>query len=217
MFELRFCRLTCYNKQNNTIHMYDVPWLIVVVGWTVLFVTYSVTKLKTHRCGGGIYTMEITIANEQKWIIRLMMSVYIALAGLFTHAVGFEQLDYFYRGFSDFFVLHGTILFVIALALYIDARLVISSNCSWKGRFKKDRHKLIQHGPYKKIRHPQPLACFLALISTSFLTNDARIFVFALLLVPMGFAYAMIHEQYLYWIFPEYKEYVKKTGRFLLP
>ncbi len=197
--------------------MYDVPWLIVVVGWTVMFITYSVTKLKKHQCGGGIYTMEVPIAHKQKWIVRLMVGLYVVLAGFFTYTVGFDQLDDFYRGFSDFFVLHGTLILIIAVALYIDSRIVISSNCSWRGCFKKDRHILIQHGPYKKIRHPQPLACFLALVGTSFLTHDARIFVFALLLVPMAFANAMIHEQYLYWVFPEYKEYVKKTGRFFLP
>lgn len=196
--------------------MYDVPWLIVVIGWTAMMVTYSITKLKTHRCGGGIYTMEIPIAHKQKWLVRAMMFLYLTCSALFTFEVGFKELDNFYAGFSDFFVLHGTIIFIIAIVLYIDSRVVISSNCSWSGNFKCDRNILIQKGIYGKIRHPQPLAYFLAFIGTSFITHDARIFMFALLIVPLYYVKSMIDEQYLRFIFPEYDEYMKKTGRFLL-
>lgn len=197
--------------------MYDIPWVIVVVGWTTMVITYSVTKLKIHQCGGGIYTMEIPISHKQKWLVRAMMFLYIVCAGLFTISVGFKDLDIFYKDFSDFFVLHGTILFIIAIALYIDSRVVISSNCAWSGEFKSDRKKLIRHGVYKKIRHPQSLAYFTALMATSFLTLDARIFMFALFLVPMVYSKSMIDEQHLRMIFPkEYDEYVKKTGRFFL-
>jgi len=196
--------------------MYDIPWIIVVFGWTSMFITYSVTKLKIHRCGGGIYTMEVKISSKQKWVIRAMMLLYIVCAALFSFSVGFAELDIFYRGFSDFFVLHGTIIFIIAVVLYVDSRVVISSNCSWGGGFSSDRSKLIQKGPYKRIRHPQLLAYFLALIATSFITHDARVFVFTLLIVPMVFAKSMIDEQYLRIVFPEYEGYVKRTGRFFL-
>lgn len=196
--------------------MQDIPWTIVVIGWTAMFITYSATKLKTHRCGGGIYTMEVSIARRQKWLVRALMFLYLVCIGLFTLTVGFKELDIFYREFSDFFVLHGAIILLIAVVLYIDSRVVISSNCSWKGHFKCDRKKLIQKGPYAKIRHPQPLAIFLALIGTSFMVHDARIFMFALFLVPMCYVKAMIDEQHLRLIFPEYDEYLKKTGRFLL-
>lgn len=196
--------------------MHDVPWLIVVIGWTTMLVTYSITKLKTYRSGGGIYTMKVPISHKQKWIIRSMMFLYIVCAGLFSLNVGFAELDFLYRDFSDFFILHGTIIFIIAAILYIDSRITISSNCSWSGEFKRDRNKLIQKGPYKRIRHPQPLAYFLALIGTSFIIHDARVFLFALLLVPVVIVKSMIDEQYLYFVFPEYEEYVKKTGRFFL-
>lgn len=181
-----------------------------------MMITFSITKLKTHRCGGGIYTMEIPISHKQKWTVRAMMLLYLVCSALFTIEVGFKELDSFYRGFSDFFVLHGTIIFIVAIALYIDSRIVISSNCSWSGDFKCDRHMLIEKGPYKKIRHPQPLAYFLALLGTSFITHDSRIFMFALFLVPLCFVKSMIDEQYLRFIFPEYDEYAKKTGRFLM-
>ncbi|MBA4336322.1 hypothetical protein C0416_00925 [bacterium] len=211
-----FC-VSCYNiAKKNKKTMYDIPWIIVVAGWTSMFITYSITKLKTHQCGGGIYTMEVKISSKQKWVIRAMMLLYIVCIALFSFSVGFAELDIFYRGFSDFFVLHGTIIFIIAIVLYVDSRIVISSNCAWSGNFKNDRHILIQSGPYKRIRHPQPLAFFLAFIATSFIAHDARIFVFALLLIPMIVAKSMIDEQYLHMIFPEYEDYVKKTGRFFL-
>jgi len=197
--------------------MYDIPWIILVAGWTSMVITYSITKLKTHQCGGGIYTMETPIINKQKWVIRAMMLLYVVCIALFSFSVGFAELDILYRGFSDFFVLHGTIIFIIAIVLYVDSRIVISSNCAWSGEFSGDRKKLIQRGPYKRIRHPQPLAYFLALIATSFIAHDARIFIFTLFLIPMIFAKSMIDEQHLRMIFPkEYEEYVKKTGRFFL-
>lgn len=196
--------------------MYDIPWIIIVTGWTVMAITYSVTKLKTHRCGGGIYTMEIPIAHRQKWLVRALMFLYTVCSLLFSLKVGFVELDLFYKGFSDFFVLHGGIILLIAVVLYVDSRIVISSNCSWRGHFKCDRRILIEKGPYAKIRHPQPLAIFLALIGTSFMVHDARIFMFALFLVPMCYVKSMIDEQYLYFVFPEYEDYVKRTGRFLL-
>jgi protein-S-isoprenylcysteine O-methyltransferase Ste14 len=196
--------------------MYDIPWIIVVIGWTIMFVSYSVTKLKTHRCGGGIYTMEVPLAHKQKWPLRAMILLYLVLAFLFCVNFNFAELTFFYKEFSDFFIFHGTIIFIIAFALYVDARLTISSNCSWSGKFKCDRHKLIQSGPYKRVRHPQPLAYFLAFIATSFITHDAKVFLFALCLVPMYYAKSMIDEQYLLFIFPEYEDYMKKTGRFFL-
>lgn len=196
--------------------MYDIPWLMVVIGWTIMFVSYSITKLKTHRCGGGIYTMEIPLAHKQKWPLRALTLLYLILAGLFCLNFDFAELTFFYKEFSDFFILHGVIIFIIAIALYVDARVTISSNCSWTGKFTSDRCRLIQRGPYKRVRHPQPLAYFLAFLATSFLTHDARVFLFALCLMPMWYVKSMIDEQYLNFIFPEYEEYIKKTGRFLL-
>ncbi|MCD6109503.1 hypothetical protein J7J83_01985 [bacterium] len=196
--------------------MYDIPWFTVVIGWTIMFVSYSVTKLKIHRCGGGLYTMDIPISHKQRWFVRFLMLIYILSVMFFSFKVGFKDLDILYRGFSEFFQIHGAILFVIAIIVYIDARITISGNSSWSGKFKNDRNKLITTGIYGKIRHPEPLAYFLALIATSFLIHSASIFVFALLLVPMMFAKSIIDEQYLRFIFPEYEKYVKKTGRFFL-
>ena len=160
--------------------------------------------------------MEMPLLHKQKWIVRSMILLYLICAGLFSFNVGFKELDIFYSAFSDFFVLHGAIIFLIAIVIYIDSRITISSNCSWSGEFKCDRNKLIQKGIYGKIRHPQPLAYFLAFIGISFIIQDARIFVFALLLVPVSYVKSMIDEQYLRLIFPEYDEYIKKTGRFFL-
>jgi len=196
--------------------MYDIPWVTVVIGWTIMLVSYSATKLKIHRCGGGIYTMNISVSLKRKWGIRLLMLLYIVLNGIFSFKIGFKDLDIFYHGFSGFFITTGVILFIMAIFIYIDARLTISSNCSWNKQFKCDRSKLIRIGIYGRIRHPEPLAYLIAFIASSFILHNAHIFIFALLMIPIVFAKSIIDEQYLRSIFPEYKEYTKEAGRFFL-
>lgn len=188
---------------------------MVVTGWTVIFITLSLTKLKQHRCSGGLYSMETGLMHKQKWIMRAFVAVYIIVAWLISRSVYFPVFDEIKNNPRIAIIVDGAIVFLLAIVIYIPSRFAITSNCTWKGVFKRGRDKLITRGPYKYIRHPHYIAYFTAGIATGLILTDSSILVFMLLLVPMGYLKAHIEEQYLASIFPEYKEYKKKTGMFL--
>lgn len=194
--------------------MPDIVWTFVVVAWTVFLVTFSVTKLKMHRCGGGLFTFEIPLINKQKWIVRAIVVVYIVAAFLFSLSMTFPVFDNLQHLSKYYFILRGAILFVIAILLYIFSRVTLGCNWKWTGELVGDRRKLIKKGPYKFIRHPQYTSLILALIATGLMLTDSRIIVFTFLIIPFAYAKSILDEQYLYFIFPEYSDYIKKTGRF---
>lgn len=195
--------------------MPDFIWTFVVVGWTVFVVTYSVTKLKMHRCGGGIYTFNIPIIDKQKWLIRAIMAVYIVSIVLFSLNTEFPLFDNV-KGLEEyFFISRGALFFVVAGFFYIYSRITVVSNCSWTGGHTGDRRKLIKRGPYKFICHPQSTAYISALFSTGLMLTDSRIIIFTCLFIPFLYAKSIIDEQYLYMIFKDYPDYIEKTDRFI--
>lgn len=185
---------------------------MIVTGWTVFFVAFSLTTLKQYRCSGGLHSIGGKLMHKERWIIRLLVTVYSVISLLL--ASKFSLSAFSESGLDILVVTVGVAVFLISIVLYITARFAITSNCTWKGVFKTDRNKLIKMGPYKYIRHPEITAFFAAGIATGLILQDFRILVFMLFLLPMFYLTALIKEQYLKVIFPEYENYKSEAGMF---
>lgn len=194
--------------------MIDVEWLIVVVGWTIILLTLSITHLKLYRVGGGLYSLEDQKIKTEKWIVRVISFVYLIAAIAISTQAYFPVFDDMFDVTRYYFVVVGVVLFVMALIIFITARVALGSNWTWSGYLLRDRHKLITKGPYGFIRHPLYTSYVLCGIASGLILTDSRIIVFIILLLPILYWKALIEEQHLRMIFPEYRDYEKKTRMF---
>ncbi|MFC1647810.1 methyltransferase family protein [Patescibacteria group bacterium] len=197
--------------------MVDIVWTTVVVLWTLIAITFSITKIKVHRSGGGIYNMEKNpLKKKEKWIIRALALIYIVLAFIISYKFNFPFFDDFHGVTRSFFVKTGFTLFVIAQFIYIRARIAISSNWDWNKKRKGDQKKLIKKGPYKKVRHPQYTAYLLAVLATGIMLVESGILLFFILLIPLVVLKMKVEEECLKIVFPkEYSKYIKETRMFI--
>jgi protein-S-isoprenylcysteine O-methyltransferase Ste14 len=193
--------------------MIDIAWIAVVILWAVMATTYSITKIKVHRCGGGIYDMEnYPLSKKEKWLLRFLILTYILLAFFIAYQFEIPGFDD-YKGIAKpYFVKFGFIIFLIAQVNYIRARIAISSGCSWEGTLVRDRKTLIKTGPYHKVRHPQFGAFVLAILATGIMLLKGSILLFLILIIPLMILRMKVEEEILNSVFlKEYPEYTKET------
>ncbi len=195
--------------------MSNVEWTIVVIGWTVILMTLSITHLKLYRVGGGLYSLEGKKIHKERWIVRGISAVYIIIAALLSSRVYYPSFDDFTDVSRFFFVSMGVYLFIAAAIFFIVARITLGSNWTWSGYLLRDRHKLITHGPYAYVRHPLYVSYLACGVASGLILTDSRIIMFVVLMMPLIYWKAIIEEQILEMIFPEYKKYKEKTNMFL--
>lgn len=196
--------------------MIDIAWTIVVICWTSLVVIYSITKIKVHRCGGGLYSMKNNpLANKEKWLIRGLVFIYIFFTFWITYFIDLPFLAGIDDVSKNYFIKLGCGIFAMSLLIYIRSRVAISSNCGWDKKLKGDRHKLIQADIYRTVRHPQYTSYFLAVFATGIMLMKVGIIMFAIALLPLLYLKMKVEEEILVEVFPkEYKGYKKKTKMF---
>ncbi len=197
--------------------MIDIAWTAVVILWAVMATTYSITKIKVHRCGGGIYNMaNYPLTNKEKWVLRFLILAYLLLAFFVSYQFiipGFDDLTSITK---PYFVRLGFIIFLIAQVIYIRARIAISSNCSWDRTYSHDKKLLIKSGPYGKVRYPQYGALILAILATGLMLLKGSILLFLILVIPLVILRMKVEEEILNAVFPkQYPEYIKKTRTLL--
>ncbi len=193
--------------------MFDSAWTIVVISWAVMAITYSITKIRVHRCGGGIYNMKnYPLSQKEKWLLRVLIFAYIALTFFISYRFEIEGFDNYTGIARPYFVKLGFVFFMIAQVFYIRARLAISSSCEWGESLKSKKKQLIKLGPYEKVRHPQFGAYVLAVLGTGLMLLKGGILLFLILLVPLMILRMKVEEEILYAVFPkQYKEYTEQT------
>ncbi|MFC1600198.1 methyltransferase family protein [Patescibacteria group bacterium] len=197
--------------------MVDIAWTIVVICWTFMVVTYSITKIKVHRCGGGLYNMKNSpLANHEKWLMRALIFIYVFFTFWLTLNLEIPFIENLADIRNPYFTKLGFTIFMIALVAYARARVAISSNWGWDKKPKADRSKLIKVDIYKTIRHPQYTAYFLAIFSTGIMLHKFGIVLFAILLIPLLYLKMKVEEEILVEVFPkEYLKYIKETRMFI--
>lgn len=197
--------------------MIDLAWTAVVILWAVMATTYSITKIKVHRCGGGIYNMEnYPLNKKEKWLLRFLILAYVLLAFFISYKFVIPGFDDYLGIAKPYFVKIGFIIFLIAQVNYIRARIAISSSCSWEGAYVRDRKTLIKTGPYHKVRHPQFGAYVLAILATGLMLLKGSILLFLILIIPLMILRMKVEEEILNAVFlKQYSEYIKETRMLL--
>jgi len=193
--------------------MIDIAWTAVVISWAIIAVTYSITKIKVHRCGGGVYNMkDYPLSKKEKWILRFLIVVYLVLAFFISYKFKIPGFDDFVGVSRPFFIKIGFIFFAVAQVIYIRARVAISSNWSWDKKPKSNRKKLIKSGPYRVVRHPQFGAYLLAILATGLMLVMSGILLFFILIIPLLILRMKVEEAILMSVFPkQYPKYIKET------
>lgn len=197
--------------------MLDIAWTTVVICWTFMVITHSITTIKVHRCGGGLYNMKNNpLASHEKWLMRALVFIYV----FFTFWLALYLDVPFIENFNDvsrpYFIKLGFTIFMIGLVLFVRSRVAISSNWGWDKKSKGDRSKLIKVDIYKRVRHPQYTAYFFAVLATGIMLMKSGIILFAFILIPLLYLKMKVEEEILLEIFPkEYPKYIKETRMFI--
>ena len=192
----------------------SIEWSLLVACWTIMFVVLSVTRYKTIKVGGGINVMKSDKMIRETMFANIIFIVYFFLAGLTAHLILFPDfIQYeFLAHYFHFFL--GIFIFAVAIWLYIGSRMALGSNWSWRGELLRDKTKLIKCGPFCRIRFPTYTAYVLAGFASGIMTATTRIMFFMILMLPIIYWRAKVDEKHLTEVFPEYKDYMKKTRMF---
>ncbi|MBU1446523.1 isoprenylcysteine carboxylmethyltransferase family protein [Patescibacteria group bacterium] len=195
--------------------MFAVPWAIVVCGWMIIFLILAITHLKLHHLSGGIYAFEDKDLHRQRIVLRLTTLMYLIAGCFLAWNMYFASFDAVSGIMEKYFIGIGIIVFAAAILLIIKARIALGSNWTWSGYLLKDKHSLIQEGPYKYIRHPLYTGYLLAGVASGLVLTSSAVLFVCLFIIPILYWEAIIEEQHLQVIFPdEYKKYMQKTRMF---
>lgn len=118
----------------------------------------------------------------------------------------------FFTELDDFNFL-GTPLIIIGLIIYFYNKHLMGK--TWSIKIEK-KNKIINKGLFKYIRHPLYLGVLIGLIGGAITTNSLLLLALIIFTyVPFIYKRALIEEELLSKELTGYKEYIKKTGRFL--
>ncbi len=108
----------------------------------------------------------------------------------------------------------GLIVYGVNLIFFVWCHRSLGKNWSSVLEIRED-HKLIQKGPYKRIRHPMYTYFWLLIISQGLILNNSIVLIYGIL--AWGFLYFLRvrkeEEMMIEEFGDEYQKYMKKTGR----
>lgn len=138
------------------------------------------------------------------------------LAGIFLPVLAIVLLSFTNFGRVDNSISYfGVILLVGGFALRQYSIFIL-------GKFfvpvvhKQKEQKIIQHGPYRYIRHPSYTGLFLELIGVSLsLSNWISTLIVLVLFLPVVIYRIKVEEEFLTKEFKEYEDYKKKTWKLI--
>lgn len=162
--------------------------------------------------------------KKQKQSISIKRKKELAKVILFYVSFAIPSLIYIFTNWIDFFSfrLHyafrllGISIIILGMILFTWTHKTLKENFSPILEIKKN-HKLIEIGPYKRIRHPMYTSLYLLIIGFFLLSLNWLIGIVPLL----GFSFLYLtrvrnEEKMMLETFGEkYNEYMKRTGRLL--
>lgn len=115
---------------------------------------------------------------------------------------------------SDVRAYAGIGLNAVGVIFAIAARVWLGSNWSGNVTIKQD-HQLIQHGPYRYVRHPIYTGVFFGLLGAALIQSEIKDLIGVILLFVAFNIKIAIEEKFLLDVFPQYGEYKKKTRKII--
>ena len=115
-------------------------------------------------------------------------------------------------------------LLILGLALYIGGFILgkiafghlgwVNSDDFWFARFENKQRYLATTGPYKYFRHPIFMAIAISYFGLTLVFLHPVTIALWVLAFIFGVITSLSEEKFMQGRFPEYKEYMKRTGRF---
>jgi protein-S-isoprenylcysteine O-methyltransferase Ste14 len=185
--------------QFDFIQATNYAWLALATVWVL---TAARAKPSVRRQAGGSRLLHI-----------LVMAAVFAL--LFRHDIRIGPLASRIVPASTAALLFGFALTLLGAAFAIWARLQLGANWSAAVTVKED-HALVQHGPYRLVRHPIYAGGLAAMLGTAVVFGEAGCF----LAVALGFAAfwwkTRIEEEFMTGQFgAEYSQYQRSVKRLI--
>ena len=168
-----------------------------------------------YRLRTGTLRLDAPSSRESK-IIKMFLPIWgVVWLGMFIWLINPDWMSWSMLAMPEWVRWTGALIVVAALALLIWVHQTLSM--SFSGTLEiREQHKLVTTGPYQWVRHPMYTAIFLWALGASLITSNWFIFLF-----PLAFALFFIlrvpnEEKMMIETFgDEYREYMKRTGRFL--
>lgn len=190
------------------------------IAFFVLFIVLLAMRvyfmLKVRCSGGRIMPDDKAIEREGGrgyYIFRLII-FFALIAFLVMYFAGAGWIDMFSFPLSDWLRWVGFGIGIITVFFWTWVQMTLDTQWSPQLQLTKS-HRLITSGPYARIRHPLYAGMCGWFVSLSLLTAN-WIFVGACLLTLFGLFYRIpMEEKMMIEAFgDEYKDYMKRTGRF---
>ena len=193
-------------------HMHDHLALdFIQYAWTIFLLVWAISALRVKR---SIKRQSIASRLQQS------LPVITAFCLVFSPNLWPHWLRLRFFSQSDTaLVWVGVALTALGMGFAILARLWIGKN--WSGTITiKDRHELIQGGPYRIVRHPIYAGMLLAFLGTVIVYGEIRGLI-GLLLLALGFGLKLRMEeafmiQQFGSAYNDYKQRVKAVVPFLI-
>jgi protein-S-isoprenylcysteine O-methyltransferase Ste14 len=172
-------------------------------------------NLMLKKRGSGYLTRKKSLANEGKkiFVFKVVISIILTLI-IIGYLFNLRFVKIFTLSTLMLLKWTGFIIGGISLLFWTWAQLVLGND--WRVNYQlNENHKLITNGPYRKIRHPLYTAMIIWCIGISILTTNLIFIGFSLLSITFLLIRIPKEEKMLIDKFGnEYKEYIKRTGRF---
>lgn len=185
-----------------------------IIGCGVILIVLLVSGyFYNHR--GKMYAKnkigKINTPEHVKYIYQYLR-ISCLVVGLFSFLTNYKILLKIHD--SDFFFLIGVFLTLSALILFVSAKLTLGEQYSpcFDSYLPNE---LISTGIYKYIRHPIYTANFFIFFGLFLATGSLWLLANCLIIVWYALISAHAEEKHLREKFPQYKEYMKTTWRFL--
>ena len=156
-------------------------FVLLVAAWILIRAAYA----KGTAVAGARSVRRERDALDRALIACTGLSVLLAGA----HFVAFSPAQVTHVPFSDAARLGGSLLALAALGLFWWSHAALGSNWSI-GLAVRDRHTLVERGPYRLVRHPMYLAMLLFELGLGLLASDAAL----LLLAPAPFVMLVLRR-----------------------
>ena len=188
--------------------MEEIFWkwsfLVLLIGWFFIRSFFGKKSLKA-----GSKNKKRSYLDQFLLFLNIISMIFLPLFVVFT-----TKLDFASMGLPDIVRWAALIIYALNLVFFVWCHKALGENWSNALEIKKD-HKLVQSGPYKRIRHPMYLHFWLLIASQGLLLDNWIVLAYGIL--AYGILYflrvAKEEEMMIEEFGEKYKEYMKRTGR----
>jgi protein-S-isoprenylcysteine O-methyltransferase Ste14 len=188
-----------------------VFWLLIAA----IFIMRGYFAWNVRKAGERLMPDKAAVEREGKGAFAARTLLFLVLLGiLVSYGLGLSWIKALSIPFPAWLRWLGAALGLVSLGMWTWAQVALDKQWSAQLQLRQEHH-LITSGPYSRVRHPLYSAMQGWATSLALLTANWVFVIFAALTLVGLFARAPREEQMMLDQFgDEYREYMRKTGRF---